>query len=274
MDSDVLYEQRKTAIHLLRCGLSPTQVAVQLDHSRAWVYKWWNRYDENKDFNSLHDRSRAPIHSPRELCEEIRLKIKMTRSELEAEAAEGSSRVNIGAKAVQKRLRINGCVNVPSLSSIGGVLRRAGMTRRRDGQYRPVKCQSQNSKVQGKACKYNITAQQTVEIANSEECTDRGIAKQRQAPSEKSNRSQSNTEEQDSLWILKLLQGKIGLNKLEESLAGKLDSNDIRRLLDYVLEKPLRYRNRAVIILAYLTGISKRIIASSLLVSRGGIYSA
>ena len=82
MDEDILYEERKNAIHLLRSGVSKTEVASKLNRSRAWVHKWWNRYDDNKDFADLHRRSRAPKSK---LTKEMRREIKRTRSELEAE---------------------------------------------------------------------------------------------------------------------------------------------------------------------------------------------
>ena len=43
MTETELYEQRKTAIHLLRSGMSKLEVAQELDRSVAWVYKWQQR---------------------------------------------------------------------------------------------------------------------------------------------------------------------------------------------------------------------------------------
>ena len=103
MRADMLYEQRKTAIHLLRSGLSKDEVASRLHRSQGWVYIWWNRYNKNKDFTDLRTHSRAPRHIPGKISEEIRREIKIARSELEAEKAEGKTKVQIGVDAVNSR---------------------------------------------------------------------------------------------------------------------------------------------------------------------------
>lgn len=262
MDSDKLYEERKVAIHLIRSGLSKPQVASQLSRSRAWVCKWWNRYNVNKDFRSLRDRSRAPKYSPRKLNEEIRREIRIARSELEAEKAEGTVKASIGVEAVQERLRIKGLRDIPSTKSIERILSKASVSLTRGIEIRPTKGQFQKTKVQSETCQTNTGHQSTVAKATSKNRSEGMMAKPR---------SQSNRAKQDSKWVLKLLQGKVKLTELDERLSEKLDSKAIRKLLDYVLNKPLRRRNRAAIILAYLYGVPKAKISSSLFVSRGGI---
>lgn len=136
MDATDRFEQRKTAIHLLRSGSAPADVASQLDRSLAWVYKWRTRFNETEDFQSLRERSRAPRSCPRRLDEGRCQAIKGARSELEAQAAAAKGLAYIGAQAVQARLRQQGLVRLPSTASIERVLRRAGMTRPRQ---RPAK---------------------------------------------------------------------------------------------------------------------------------------
>ncbi len=133
MDATARYEQRKAAIHLLRSGVAPPDVAAQLERSLSWVYKWKNRFEQNDDFNDLRERAHAPKHCPNKLSEEVCQAIKKARSHLEAEAAEGSGLRYIGASAVQVRLKSQGLVAVPSTASIERVLRRAGMTKPRKG---------------------------------------------------------------------------------------------------------------------------------------------
>ena len=134
MDATARFEQRKTAIHLLRSGSTPAHVAAQLNRSLAWVYKWRARFNETGDFQNLRDRSRAPRSCPRRLDEACCQAIKRARSELEAQAAQTQGLAYIGAQAVQTRLRHQQMSQVPSTASIERVLRRAGMTRARRQQ--------------------------------------------------------------------------------------------------------------------------------------------
>lgn len=123
-------EQRKTAIHLLRSGIAPSEVAHQLVRSIAWVYKWQSRF-QAEGWTGLASRSRAPHHCPRQLATEVRQSICQARSELEAEAADRSGLRYIGAGAVQGRLAEKKIQPLPSTASIERVLRATGMTRPR-----------------------------------------------------------------------------------------------------------------------------------------------
>jgi putative transposase len=127
--SDV--NERRTAIHLLRSGRTPSEVATELQRSRAWVYKWRKRYFEREDWADLQDRSRAPKHCPNKLPEEVRQAMCQVRSELEAEATEPGKLSYIGASAVRAGLRKKQVQPLPSITSIERVLRAAGMTRPR-----------------------------------------------------------------------------------------------------------------------------------------------
>lgn len=120
---------RRTAIHLLRSGRTPAEVAQEVKRSLAWVYKWRKRYFESGDWQALVDRSRAPRHVPKKLPVSIRQAIRAVRSELEAEAEEPGKLSYIGAHAIQGRLRQKQVAPWPSISSIERELRAAGMTR-------------------------------------------------------------------------------------------------------------------------------------------------
>jgi len=121
-------EQRKTAIHLLRSGIAPSEVAHQLARSISWVYKWQSRF-KAEGWAGLPSHSRAPPQCPRQLAAEVRQSIRQARSELEAEAADRSGLRYIGAGAVQGRLAEKKVRPLPSTASIERVLRTAGMTR-------------------------------------------------------------------------------------------------------------------------------------------------
>lgn len=125
------YALRRTAIHLLRSGKSPTETAQEVSRSLAWVYKWRKRYFDAGKWSALQDRSRAPKHVPKKLPEGIRRAIRSTRSVLETEAAEPGKLAYIDAQAIQGRLRKEQIAPLPSISSIERVIRAAGMTRPR-----------------------------------------------------------------------------------------------------------------------------------------------
>jgi len=127
--SETEYALRKTAIHLLRSGKSPAEVAQELNRSLFWVYKWRKRYFAEQDWEALCDQSRIPKNQPRKLPPEVWQAIRETRSELEAEAAEPGKLSYIDAHAILARLRKKGTTPIPSISSIERELRAAHLTR-------------------------------------------------------------------------------------------------------------------------------------------------
>jgi len=127
MDEIDWLEQRKTAIHLLRSGRTPRQVADELGHHISWVYKCRKRYDE-QGWAGLCDHSRAPQRVANKSTEATRQAIRQARSELEAEAELVEALSYIGAPAIQARLRAKGWTTVPSTATIERVIHAAGMT--------------------------------------------------------------------------------------------------------------------------------------------------
>lgn len=257
MKADMLYEQRKTAIHLLRSGLSKDEVAFRLRRSRGWVYTWWNRYNKNKDFTDLRTHSRAPRHIPGKISEEIRREIKIARSELEAKKAEGKTKVQIGVDAVRERLKIKGLRKIPSAKSIERILKGWGMIQRHGMEKKPIKAELQK-------------AQKTPEGMESSHI--RSTANPQQMSAKIAHASQMNSRKLNPSWVLRLIQGKVSLVELNNGLSGKLDQKEIQKLHKCVLNNPLRQRNRAAIIISYLYGVPKSKISSSLLVSPEGVY--
>lgn len=122
-------ERRRAAIHLLRSGRTPTEVAKQLGHSISWVCKCRDRYEE-EGWAGLADRSRAPHRHGRAYPETVRQAICQARSELEAEAATKTGLKYIGSSAVQARMAKKEDVPVPSTATIERVLRAAEMVKR------------------------------------------------------------------------------------------------------------------------------------------------
>lgn len=127
--SECEYTLRKTAIHLLRSGKSPAEVAQELERSLFWVYKWRGRFFKEQSWQALYDQPYAPKRQPKKLLQEVRQAIRQARSELEAEAAEPGKLSYIDAHAVSARLRKKELSPLPSITSIERELRTAGMTR-------------------------------------------------------------------------------------------------------------------------------------------------
>jgi len=63
-----------------------------------------------------------------------------------------------------------------------------------------------------------------------------------------------------------LLQGKVSYNDLSEMLAEDLGADDISVLLDCILNRPLRYRNRAMAVLSHVAGNDIQNVAAFLFV--------
>jgi transposase len=127
---------RRTAIHLIRSGKSPTEAAQEVGRSRAWVYKWWKRY-RTGGWQALQGTSRAPKRQARKLSEETYQAIRLARSELEAEATQPGKLSYIQSQAVRARLLKKGVTSLPSESSIEREIRRAGMTHPRKTAEKP-----------------------------------------------------------------------------------------------------------------------------------------
>lgn len=120
--------QRVAAIHLLQNGISPTQVSHELGCSRAWVYKWWRRFQAQEAWEDLADRPRTPQHCPRQLSATLRQAILQARRELEAEADQPGQLGYVGAGAIRGRLKAAELAVLPSRASIERVLAQAGLT--------------------------------------------------------------------------------------------------------------------------------------------------
>jgi len=70
------------------------------------------------------------------------------------------------------------------------------------------------------------------------------------------------------LWLQKLVQGKFTLNDIRQELRYHIPFDDIEKLYHCILHKSLRYRNRAIGILALYKGIPQSTITECLLISK------
>jgi transposase InsO family protein len=130
------WEERHTAMHLLRAGHSVSEVAHQLDRTPQWVRKWRKRFEE-KGWQGLADRPHAPHTHGTRFSGTVRCAIAQARSELEAEAAWGTGLKYVGGPAVRTRLKAQPGQVVPSVATIERVLREKEMTRPYQALSRP-----------------------------------------------------------------------------------------------------------------------------------------
>jgi transposase len=136
MDSEiVLLKERQRAIHLLRSGHPPADVAKLIGRSERWVRKWCARF-KSEGWEGLHSRSRRPHHLAKAYSEAMRQAVLQTRSELEAEAArsEAGGLKFVGSPAIRTRLKERGIEKIPSARTIERYLHDAGMTHPRRKQ--------------------------------------------------------------------------------------------------------------------------------------------
>ena len=107
-----------TAIHLLRAGHLTTAVAEQLGRSPRWVGKWRQRY-EQAGWAGLQERQCAPRPHGLLFSPAVRQLVIQARSELEAEAAWGSS-TSAGGRCVPScgAARVEALPSVPTIERI------------------------------------------------------------------------------------------------------------------------------------------------------------
>jgi len=72
-------------------------------------------------------------------------------------------------------------------------------------------------------------------------------------------------------WILDLLQGKIRCSEVKQEFSEQIDLESIQNLYQHIHEKPLRYRNRAIVVFASCKNIPYRRIAEILRIQRNTV---
>jgi transposase-like protein len=93
-------------------------------------------------------------------------------------------------------------------------------------------------------------------------------------PKEKSQKplAKAEKEENSRKWMHELIQGKFNQSELLPVFSDYLQSNEQEDLIDCLINRPLRFRNRAVFVLAYLKGIPIPAISRFLLLPRQRVY--
>ena len=121
---------RQRAAELHASGNSPAAIAAALGRARSWVYKWLQRATPG-DATWTASRSRAPYRRPHETTGEMTVLIAAIRQRLRAEG------VFHGAQAIQWELQDLARPQIPSVRTIGRILKRLDLLERRSGRYTP-----------------------------------------------------------------------------------------------------------------------------------------
>ncbi len=115
-------ECRKEAVRRRHMGESVASICRELNVSRKWFYKWYNRYQSN-DSNWHQDQSKAPKHQPHKIDNEVERLVLKVREQLEK-----TKYAQIGATAIAWQIQKLGC-SPPPIWSINRILKRNGKIR-------------------------------------------------------------------------------------------------------------------------------------------------
>jgi transposase InsO family protein len=130
MEDDQLRKERARAVHRLIEGETPQAICASLKRSKAWLYKWLERYltgEENWNQGHTH----RPSTFPRRTSSETEELVKMIRLNLY------NRDVFCGAQAIRWEMEDLGLAPPPSIRTINRILGREGLTHRRTGIYAP-----------------------------------------------------------------------------------------------------------------------------------------
>jgi putative transposase len=125
-----ILKQRALAVQRYLAGESPESICASLGKTKPWMYKWVTRYAPD-DPGCFEDQSRRPLSSPCRTPTEIERIVEMVRLSLYNKG------LFCGNQAIQWEMIDMEVQPIPSLSTIGRILRRRELTHRRTGRYIP-----------------------------------------------------------------------------------------------------------------------------------------
>lgn len=123
-------KQRALAVQRYLAGESPQSICASLGKTKPWLYKWVARQTPD-DPAWFEDQSRRPLSSPYRTPAEIEKIVEMVRLNLYNKG------LFCGNQAIQWEMGDMEVQPIPSLSTIGRILRRRELTHRRTGRYTP-----------------------------------------------------------------------------------------------------------------------------------------
>ena len=127
---DKLQADRLWAIRRFEDGESPEAICAALGRSRAWLYKWLDRYVQDDDSWS-QSLSRRPLTNPTHTPSEVEEIVKLIRLNLYNHGK------FCGAQAILWEMEDINVNPLPSLRTINRILSRNDLTHRRTGRYEP-----------------------------------------------------------------------------------------------------------------------------------------
>jgi transposase InsO family protein len=125
-----ILRQRTSAVQRYLAGEDPASISASVGKTTRWLYKWVARHTPD-DATWFEDRSRRPLTSPLRTPAEIEKIVEMVRLNLYNKG------LFCGNQAIQWELIDMEVQPLPSLSTIGRILRRRELTHRRTGRYIP-----------------------------------------------------------------------------------------------------------------------------------------
>jgi putative transposase len=125
-----ILKQRASAVQRYLSGEDPESICASLGKTKPWLYKWVARHIPD-DPVWFEDRSRRPLSSPYRTSAEIERIVEMVRLSLYNKG------LFCGNQAIQWEMIDMQVQPIPSLSTIGRILRRHELTHRRTGRYIP-----------------------------------------------------------------------------------------------------------------------------------------
>ena len=125
---DDVRQNRILAVQRFRSGEKPEAICASLGCSRAWLYKWVDRYAAD-DPAWCNDQSRRPVDMTSRTPQEVEEIVKLLRLNLY------NQDLFCGAQAILWELEDLGVKPLPSLRTINRILHRNELTHRRTGKY-------------------------------------------------------------------------------------------------------------------------------------------
>jgi putative transposase len=132
---------RQKAVRWKQAGRGVNWICQQLERSREWFYKWWNRY-QREGASGLRDRSPAPKSNPQRWSSEIRQAILDIRDRLMRRRGPRERYRLAGAPTIRHELACLGYDPLPSLRTIVRILQAGGRT---SPAFRTQPCTSSSS---------------------------------------------------------------------------------------------------------------------------------
>lgn len=125
-----IQKQRASAVQRYHEGESPQSICASFGKTKPWLYKWVSRHTPD-DPAWFEDQSRRPLSNPARTPAEIEKIVELARLTLYNKGD------FCGKQAIQWELEDMNVQPIPSLSTIGRILRRRELTNRRTGRYTP-----------------------------------------------------------------------------------------------------------------------------------------